>query len=185
VSFGFTRPYGGNYGGSYNRNRNYNYRELPRNYVIAPYYYPFFDWGSGTDYTSAAAPPSEPGYDQGYGPDPTTDALLRSQAALGAQVQRLTDQMNGMMYGQGYQQAPAAAQQQTPPPPPITVVLHSGEHLQVQNYAISADTFWDFTQRGTRKIPLSTIDLAASQKATEANGAEFPSLGNDQNSKVQ
>src|SRR5579875_3207934 len=84
VSFGFARPYNGRS----NYNRGYNYRALPPGYVVAPYYYPFFDWSGGTD--ESALPPYAPGYDSGYGagPDPATDALLRSQAALGAQVQR-------------------------------------------------------------------------------------------------
>jgi hypothetical protein len=147
--------------------------------VIAPFYYPSFDWSGGTDYS--AAPYEDPGYGGGYGPgpDPATDAMLRNQAALGQQVQRLTDQMNGMMYGQGYPQ-PATEAQQTAPPVPLTLVLNNGEKLQVQNYAVTDSTFWDFTQRGTRKIPLSNIDLAASAKATQANGGEFPQIDGTQ-----
>jgi hypothetical protein len=99
---------------------------------------------------------------------------MRNQAALGQQVQRLTDRLNGMMYGQPYQQQTAAPQQ--PPPVPLTLVLRTGEQLQVQNYAVTDNTFWDFTQRGTRKIPLANIDVAASQKATQANGGEFPQI---------
>jgi hypothetical protein len=38
-------------------------------------------------------------------------------------------------------------------------------------------TFWDFTNQLTRKIPISSIDIPASQKATEDAGAEFPQLG--------
>lgn len=162
-------------GGTYSRSgayRNgYSYRRLPRSYFIAPYYYPFYDWGTGTDY-SGAPPADYNDYGPGYGPpDPSMDPVLASQAALGQQVQRLTDQVNSMMYGTPPQQQ-AAAQQ--PPPVPLTLVLRSGEHLQVENYAVTNNTFWDFTQRGTRKIPLSNIDVAASEKATEASGGEFP-----------
>jgi hypothetical protein len=144
--------------------------------VAAPYYYPFFDWGG--DYSGAGAP--GPYDDSGYGPDPAIDAMLRNQAALGQQVQRLTAQLNDMVYGQGYQQQAAAPQEQAPPPIPITLVLRSGEQLRVQNYAVTGNTFWDFTQTGTRKIPLSNIDIAASTRATQANGAEFPQLDGTQ-----
>jgi hypothetical protein len=154
---------------------NREYRRLPRSYVIAPYYYPFFDWSGGTDYANAPAPYDENDYVP-YGPDPNTDAMLRSQAALGQQVQRLTDQVNGLMYGPGGPQQQAAAPPQTPAPIPLTLILRNGEHLQVQNYAVTDNTFWDFTQRGTRKIPLSNIDVNASIKATQANGGEFPQL---------
>jgi hypothetical protein len=101
--------------------------------------------------------------------------MMANQAALGQQVQRLTAQMNDLMAGQQpYPPQPAAPPQ--PPPVPVTLVLRNGEKLQVQNYAVTNNTFWDFTQRGARKIPLSNIDLAASAKATQANGGEFPQL---------
>ncbi len=181
-SFGYGHGYGygtarpGYGGGSYARSNNY--RSLPRSYVVAPFYYPYFDWSGGTDYsTAAAAPYDDPGYGGGYGSDPATDYMMRNQAALGQQVQRLTDQMNGMGQGQGYQQLPAEAQ---PPAVPLTLVLTTGEKLQVQNYAVTNNVFWDFTQRGTRKIPLANIDLAASAKATQANGGEFPQLDGTQ-----
>lgn len=172
--------YGGYaYSGSYSRTSPYSrqYRPLPRSYIIAPYYYPLFDWSGGTDY-SAAPPSDDSSYGPEYGLDPATDAMMRNQAAIGQQVQRLTDQVNGMMYGQPYQQQAAVPQQ--PPPIPLTLVLRNGEQLQVQNYAVTENTFWDFTQRGTRKIPLSNIDVAASTKATQANGGEFPQLDGTQ-----
>lgn len=179
-SFGFTRPGNGYSGYSYNRNyaRSNAYRSLPRSYVIAPFYYPNFDWSGGTDYSNA--PYDDSGYGgYGYGPDPATDAMMANQAALGQQVQRLTAQMNGIMYGQQYQ-PDVAAQQQAPPAIPLTLVLRSGERLQVQNYAVTDNTFWDFTQRGTRKIPLSNIDVTASEKATQAAGGDFPQLDGNQ-----
>ena len=149
------------------------YRSLPYAYVAAPYYYPFFDWGG--DYSSAAATPPPP-EDMSNGPDPATQAMLQSQAALGEQVQRLTAQVNDLVSGQ--QQAPQAPPEPTPPPIPLTVVLRDGQQLTVQNYAITANTLWDFSGKGAaRKIPLANIDVAASTKATEANGGEFPTLG--------
>jgi hypothetical protein len=175
AGYGVARP---GYGATRNYSRANNrreYRPLSPAYVAAPYYYPFFDWGG--DYSSQAAP-----YDDssGYGPDPATDAMLRNQAALGQQVQRLTAQLNDMMYGQGYQQQSPMAQEPPAPSIPITLVLRSGEQLRVQNYAITNNTFWDFGQTATRKIPLSSIDLAASSKATQANGGEFPQLDGTQ-----
>lgn len=155
-----------NYAGTY---ANRGYRPLPRNYLLAPYYYPFFDWSGATDYSNAP-------YDSsGYGPDPATDQMMMNQAAMGQQLSQLSAQVNNMMYGPGYAPAPAA-DQQTPAPPPVTLVLRSGERLQIQNYAIAGSTFWDFTQTGARKIPISNIDLTASAKATEATGAEFPQI---------
>jgi hypothetical protein len=157
-----------NYAGAY---ANRGYRPLPRSYFLAPYYYPFFDWSGGTDYSNG--PYDSSGY--GYGPDPGTDQMMMNQAAMGQQLSQLSAQVNNLMYGPNNAPAPAA-DQQTPPPPPVTLVLRSGERLKVENYAIAGSTFWDFTQAGARKIPLSNIDLAASARATEATGAEFPQI---------
>jgi hypothetical protein len=37
-------------------------------------------------------------------------------------------------------------------------------------------TFWDFSTQPARKIPLSSINVPESINASNANGAEFPSL---------
>jgi hypothetical protein len=146
---------------------------LPWSYVIAPYYYPAFDLSGGTDYS--AAPYDDSGY--AYGPDPATDAMMRNQAVIGEQVQKLTAQINDLMNNQGNPPPPAAAPQpEAQASVPVTLVLRSGERLQVQNYAVTGNTFWAFAQHGTQKIPLSSIDLAASATATEANGGEFPQI---------
>jgi hypothetical protein len=140
--------------------------------VVAPYYYPAFDSSGGTDYS--AAPYDDSG--NGPGPDPATDPMMMNQAALGQQVQRLTAQMNDLMNSQGPPPSAAAPQPETQPTVPVTLVLRNGEQLQVQNYAVTDNTFWAFAQHGTRKIPLSNIDLAASAKATQANGGDFPQI---------
>ncbi len=101
-----------------------------------------------------------------------------AQHALVNQVQRLSAQVAQMQYGQQTQMQQYAMQQEPPPPPqiPVTLVLRDGQQLQVQNYAVMDQTFWDFTRQPVRKIPLSSIDVAASAKATEAKGGEFPQL---------
>jgi hypothetical protein len=105
----------------------------------------------------------------GYGSDPQT-------AYLTAQVQQLSDQLNAV---EQQSAQPPVAQQTAPAPPPappITLVLKDGRHLQVQNYAVMDQTFWDFTSQPVKKIPLANIDIAASQRLSVANGAEFPNL---------
>jgi hypothetical protein len=97
---------------------------------------------------------------------------------LGEQIQRLSAQVEQLRSEQ--QPAPPAnvsqAPQDAPPVSPITVVLRNGGQLQVANYAVMDRVFWDFSQRPARRIPISDIDVAASTKATEAAGAEFPEL---------
>jgi len=79
---------------------------------------------------------------------------------------------------------PAESHEQTAPAqpepvvvqPPITIVLQDGQHFVVQNYAVMDATLWDFSKPVPRKIPLSSIDLSASARATSIAGGEFPEL---------
>jgi hypothetical protein len=98
--------------------------------------------------------------------------MMAAEGALGHQLQILSDQIEQLKNAQRHEAVP-----QTTPQAPITVVLRNGQQIQVQNYAVMDQTFWDFTRQPARRIPVSSIDIAASTRATEANGAEFPQLG--------
>jgi len=172
---GFRGP--GLRGGTATRSRGSNgrnYRTLPFAYWIAPYYY------GGLDFSDTSEAPTA--YEQSYDPaaDPNAVAAIQAQQALAQQLQRLTAQVAQLQNAQQPQQMPLpeALQPQQPEPPsvPITVVLRNGQQLQVQNYAVMNETFWDLSKQPARKIPLSSIDVGASTRATEANGGEFPSL---------
>lgn len=155
--------------GGFNRSRGIygrSYGRLPLAYWLTPYYFPF-DYGNsygGTDY--------------GMTDDPNADAAMMAQNALIDQVQRLSAQVAQLENG-SQQRPPMDMMQQepqAPPPVPVTLVLRDGQQLQVQNYAVMDQTFWDFTRQPVRKIPISSIDIAASAKATEAKGGEFPQM---------
>jgi len=70
--------------------------------------------------------------------------------------------------------APQAAPEPAPPATPVTLVLKSGQKLEVQSYAIMNGTLWDFTKQNSRRIRLADIDKPASAKATEDAGGSFP-----------
>lgn len=109
-----------------------------------------------------------------------------TQNLLGEQVQRLSAEVENLRDQAASQPAPAQQSSATPqaapapdpapPQPPITVVLKNGNRMQVQNYAVMGQTFWDFTTQPARKIPVSNIDVAESINASNASGAEFPAL---------
>jgi hypothetical protein len=171
-------PSGRNFGrlGTFNtfrggRNGYYN-RRLPFAYFFAPYYYPFLDYDTGGyDY-----PPNDASQDA------NAQGALMAENALGEQIQRLSAEVEQLKSNQqpmppAYPTPSSPSQEpQTPASPPITLVLRSGQQLQVQNYAVMDHVFWDFTKEPARKIPISSIDIGASAKATEARGAEFPQL---------
>ncbi len=157
------------------RSRGYgrDYRHVPYSYFFTPYYYPFLDYSD--------APYGGSPYDMPD--DPSAEAAIMAQNALGEQVQRLSAAVDQLAYNQQAQQAasyPQAYSQPAPKVPPVMLVLRSGQTVEVQNYAVMDQTFWDFTGQPARKIPISSIDIAASTRATQAKGGEFPQLESGQ-----
>jgi len=142
-------------------------RSSPIGYYFAPYY-SYGDYGTGF-YDAPPAPPEDQ--------NPSSGADVTANL-LGEQIQRLSAQVEQLRSEQ--QPAPPAyvsqAPQDAPPVAPITVVLRNGGQLQVANYAVMDRVFWDFSQQPARRIPVADIDVAASTKATEAAGGEFPEL---------
>ncbi len=145
----------------------HNYSRFSSSYFAAPYYYPFLDYGSVQNDAFGYDPPV----------DPNAEAAIMAQYALGEQIQRLSAAVDQLQSAQ-QAQAPAYSRPQDPAPPqaPVTLILRTGQQIEVQNYAVMNQTFWDFTNQPARKIPIANIDIAASTKATEARGGEFPSI---------
>jgi hypothetical protein len=146
---------------------------LPLSFYAAPYYYPSYYWDSGASADPNMAPPPPD-----YGPDPTADLA----AELGA-LHREVAEMRQMMTGppgppedfQGPGQ-PTAAPPPPPPPPPLVLVFRDGTQLEVRDFALIGQTLWDLSSHPTRKITLEQLNLQASIHATEARGAEFPTV---------
>jgi hypothetical protein len=168
-------PYHG-YGSGHNngfRGRGRNQRSvgwgLPFAYFMSPYYYP----GWGYDSSSFNTPPVQ---------DASTQSAAVVEDRLGEQIQKLSAEIEELKNAQQQNNQPdyppvyIPPAPETPPAPSIVVVLRDGQQIKVDNYAVMNNTFWDFSKQPARKIPISSIDLAASQKASEANGAEFPQL---------
>jgi hypothetical protein len=143
-------------------------RSGPVGYYFAPYY-SYGDYGSGFYDMPPSAPPEDPNI--ATGADVTANLL-------GEQIQRLSAQLEQLKNEQ--QPAPPAsaaqAPQEAPPVAPITIVLRDGQRLQVASYAVMGRVFWDFSKQPARRIAVADIDVAASAKATEAAGGEFPEL---------
>ncbi len=73
--------------------------------------------------------------------------------------------------------APRAAD---PPPSngapiiPTTVLVFRNQHKQeIENYAIVGQTLWSFSSQRTQKIPLTDLDLQATEKANDDRGVTF------------
>lgn len=70
------------------------------------------------------------------------------------------------------------------PPPPrqeprtsaltdTVLVFRDQRKQEVQNYAIVGQTLWIFSPERTQKVPLSDVDIEATQKANDARGVDF------------
>lgn len=57
--------------------------------------------------------------------------------------------------------------------PSTMLVFRDGQKFDVINYAIVGDTLFDFDAGRTRKILLSDLDLAATQRANDDRGVDF------------
>ncbi len=176
----------GNAYGRYGHNNGYGrnkYRGYPFVYWLTPYYYPGLFYDTGAYYDSYDAYPP---YDTSGGPQYQPEELAQSAPPY-APYPNYYAAPNPYLPPSYYNPPPAsptpvnptpadAQSAQTPPSPPVTLVLRTGEKFQVQNYAVMGQTFWDFSRQPVRKIPVSSIDVPASAKATEASGADFPRI---------
>lgn len=114
--------------------------------------------------------------------DPNAQAFAATQDALAEQIRQLSNELEAVKR-QGPpppEQAPVAAPEPSTPQPSVSVILKNGQQISIQSYAVMNGFLWDFSKQPVRKIPLSNIDIPASTKATEANGAEFPQIGSGQ-----
>ena len=134
-------------------------------YVAAPYAF------------SASSPyPAEYAYTPPPQPVVVDDSDTRD---LSLQVQRLSDELEMMRDEErrrDHERNPAA--QQSKPAtqenlPNTVMVLRDGRQLSVRNYAIIGPTVWILNERTARKIPLTDLDVPATEQVNARNGIEF------------
>ena len=144
-----------------------------------PYYVPVLYSVPGSSFSVSSAQPALPAEDR------KTQAPVPAAAtseALAEQVQQLRSALQDLQRSRDASPPPVTstpprvAAGPEPPSVPLTVVLHTGQHLTIQSYAVMDGVLWDLSRQPLRRVPLAAIDLDGSRKATEAQGGEFPSL---------
>jgi hypothetical protein len=131
-----------------------------------PYYYPayYFEYPFGTAYRSideyngktvAQQQPNNNG----------SDAV----AVLAEQISDLRAEISRLEFAQS-QAASTPLQPHVEEQPTVTLVLRSNERLQVRNYAISGHSLWIFDGQVPNRIPLSQLDIPATNDANSQNG---------------
>jgi hypothetical protein len=124
-----------------------------------PYYWPYYGWGYPYDAYGAY---DSSDYQQNY---------QLSQPPAAPDDDRFSDH--------SYEsRSPRQAQPQAPPAPaeeqdPTLLVFRDGHKQEVRNYAIVGQMLWDFSAKGTRKIPLADLDLDTTRKLNDERGVEF------------
>jgi hypothetical protein len=124
---------------------------------------------------------STPIYAEPLYTEPTyvTPPVSQSEIELSNQVEQLSREIEQLRD----EQASAAARQAPPPPTPseparpavpTVLVFRDGHRIMVQNWAIVEQTFLGLDENTARKIPLSELDLAATQRENLSRGIRFP-----------
>jgi hypothetical protein len=152
-----------------------DHRDSHRHRHFYPYGYPYYSWYAdpfylGGDYQnsdysggyseqdgSAVIDPNR--YDQA--PSPEDNGLQRDVQALSGKIDRLQADVE------------ARNQPKSDPEPLTALVFHDQHVVEVRNYAISGGTLWVMSEQGTKKIPLSQLDLDATAKMNDDRGVDF------------
>lgn len=114
--------------------------------------------------------------------DPESMPVSAPPPSVGMEIHRLrseVDELKQQREAERFAPPPEPAEQGAvaePEEPPTIVILRDGRRLQVRNYAVMGRVFWDFSARPAKQVPIADIDVAASQRANEAQGIEFPHL---------
>jgi hypothetical protein len=158
-----------------------------RGVVAVPGFVPTYGYGYGyypynyySPYPGPASVAPDPitqqgyGYDSGYyGQDQGDVSASQNQADLTYEVGRLSQEVEDLRQ----QQAMMAARPPEPVTPtpvtPTVIVFRDGHRTEIQNYAIIGQTLWVLDQTASTKIPLSDLDLDATQRENQARGMRF------------
>jgi hypothetical protein len=127
---------------------------------------PYWWWGNDSGSDDQA---NNGGYGYGYGPYGYDDGLANQMQQQGIPLRPMPPS------GENYHaQNTPPQQQQSSAIAPATVLIFRDQHQEeIQNYAIVGETLWNFSVHPTQKIPLSDLDLPATQKANDARGVDF------------
>ena len=95
---------------------------------------------------------------------------------LALKVQELSDEIELMRDEQRARETRSTSE--TKPAPQddrknTVLVFRDGLELSVRNYAVSGDSIWVLDERKAQNIPLSKLDIAATEQANAKNGVEF------------
>jgi hypothetical protein len=117
------------------------------------------------------------GYEETEQPPPPV-AEPEPENQLAAQVGNLAAEVAMMREDQALRDSrgaapaePLAAAEEKPPA--TLLVYRDGHQMEVQDYAILGKTLWVFSAQITRQVPLTDLDLAATERVNGDRGVNF------------
>jgi hypothetical protein len=114
-----------------------------------------------------------PGYEDDQNAPPAAEPEQDQQ--LAAQVNNLASEVEMMREEQAWRDSrrgPNTAVQLEEAPATV-LVYRDGHQAEVQNYAILGKTLWVISSQGTHQVPLTELDLPATERANEERGVDF------------
>ncbi|HLJ27065.1 MAG TPA: hypothetical protein VKY85_10185 [Candidatus Angelobacter sp.] len=128
-----------------------------------PFYDPFFN-----DYSNAAPPPPQPAVEEG-GSDNNRE-LASEVEGLSDEIQAMRDEGRARAEARNNAASKGSSQREEAN---TVLVFRDGRQLSVRNYAIADHTIWVLSNNSARKIPVSDLDVAATEQTNTNNGVEF------------
>ena len=98
--------------------------------------------------------------------------LLYEVKRLTRKVQRLREAQS--QSGRSLQNPPELPQSTEETSLPVVLVFHDGRRMEVQGYASVGQTLWAVTEQSSTKIPITDLDVEATQKLNADRGVRFP-----------
>jgi hypothetical protein len=142
----------------------------PLGYFGGYYGYPLFSTYPGfyADYPYAAVD-SYPGYSTSASYFDPNEQFEQSQ------VERLEQEVDELRAERdaGSTASGEAPRRETEPQPTTVLVFRDQHTEEVGNYAIVGPTLWIFTAQQARKVPIDSLDIAATKKANDDRGVDF------------
>jgi hypothetical protein len=139
-------------------NRGFHRRYYPG--IVGPYYWPYYGWG--------------------YPYDAYDSNLYQQDYQQNQPVAMVDPKPDDDRYGDHSfnEERSAPRQAQAPPAPapeqdPTVLVFHDGHQQVIRNYAIVGQMLWDFSAKGSHKIPLADLDLDTTRKLNDERGVDF------------
>jgi hypothetical protein len=135
-----------------------------------PYYYP-----------ADIIDPVDTSMEESYAPGPTIFDRHSSDRGGAAFQQQLDERLSRIeqQIDEAEQAKPSKTEAKAEPPipardqPETILVFRDGHTVSVKNYVIIGDTLYDYSTDTRKKIDLSDLDVAATQKKNDDRGVDF------------